>query len=60
MDKEDRNLILAIFGWFLFAAFVVFMAKASQESPPSKFIEFSPRDGVTCIKAGSSIACWRE
>jgi hypothetical protein len=60
MNKDDRSFLIGILLAILFASFVGYMAYKEQQTAPTDYVEFSPSEGVKCIKVGHSIGCWRE
>lgn len=64
MDKADKSLVV---GLFLVAfcvvsilTFAVLMGEKEKSETPETYLEFSPKQGVTCIKTGYGIGCWKD
>ena len=60
MDKDDKSLLLGVLLVILFFMFVAYMAYKEQHTAPTDYVEFSPSEGVKCVKVGHSLGCWRE
>ena len=64
MNREKKEalirIVVLLIGFVFAVSFLVYMGEVEKSEKPEPYFEFSPKKGVTFIKTGYGVGCWKD